>query len=146
MFSFQVINPPKSFIIKEKIIKSIFSELEKTDKQEQNGTLNIVFLEDSEIQKLNKDHRNIDKTTDVLSFHYYDDFSWLKDEETAWEIVLSEQKIISQGKECKLWSELEFYKLLIHSSLHILWYDHEEDEEYKVMKEKEKLIWKKIFE
>jgi len=146
MFSFQVINPPKSFIIKEKIIKSIFSELEKTDKQEQNGTLNIVFLEDSEIQKLNKDHRNIDKTTDVLSFHYYDDFSWLKDEETAWEIVLSEQKIISQGKEYKLWSELEFYKLLIHSSLHILWYDHEEDEEYKVMKEKEKLIWKKIFE
>ena len=83
MFSFQVINPPKSFIIKEKIIKSIFSELEKTDKQEQNGTLNIVFLEDSEIQKLNKDHRNIDKTTDVLSFHYYDDFSLLKDEEIA---------------------------------------------------------------
>ena len=146
MFSFQVINPLKSFIIKEKIIKSIFSELEKTDKQEQNGTLNIVFLEDSEIQKLNKDHRNIDKTTDVLSFHYYDDFSLLKDEEIAWEIVLSEQKIISQGKEYKLWSELEFYKLLIHSSLHILWYDHEEDEEYKVMKEKEKLIWKKIFE
>jgi ssRNA-specific RNase YbeY (16S rRNA maturation enzyme) len=58
---------------------------------------------------------------------------------------LSEEKIIEQWKEYKLWSELEFYKLLIHSSLHIIWYDHEIDEDYKIMKEKEDFIWDKIF-
>lgn len=41
----------------------------------QNGILNIALLSDEEIQVLNRDHRGIDSTTDVLSFHYYDDFS-----------------------------------------------------------------------
>jgi rRNA maturation RNase YbeY len=58
---------------------------------------------------------------------------------------MSEEKIIEQWKEYKLWSELEFYKLLIHSSLHIIWYDHEIDEDYEIMKEKEENIWNIIF-
>jgi ssRNA-specific RNase YbeY (16S rRNA maturation enzyme) len=45
---------------------------------------------------LNKDYRNIDKNTDVLSFHYYDDFSELKKDDIAGEVILSEDKIISQ--------------------------------------------------
>jgi ssRNA-specific RNase YbeY (16S rRNA maturation enzyme) len=40
--------------------------------------LNIIFLSPVEVQNLNKDYRNIDKTTDVLSFHYFDDFSNLE--------------------------------------------------------------------
>ncbi|MCD5380658.1 rRNA maturation RNase YbeY [Candidatus Gracilibacteria bacterium] len=146
MFKFEIINPPKSFIIKEKIINSIFSELEKIESTTLKGTLNIVFQEDSEIQRLNKQYRNIDKTTDVLSFHYYDNFSELQDDEVAGEIILSEKKIIAQGKQYKLGSELECYKLIIHSSLHILGYDHEDDEDYLIMKQKEDLIWKNIFE
>lgn len=146
MFKFEIINPPKSFIIKPKIIDTIFSKLDKIESEILTGTLNIVFQEDLEIQKLNKQYRDIDKSTDVLSFHYYDEFSCLEEWEVAWEIILSEKKIISQGKEYKLWSELECYKLIIHSSLHIIWYDHEEDEDYIIMKEKEDQIWKHIFE
>ena len=41
----------------------------------QRGILNIAFLPDEEIQILNREYRGIDKTTDVLSFHYFDDFS-----------------------------------------------------------------------
>jgi rRNA maturation RNase YbeY len=48
---------------------------------------------------LNKDYRQIDKVTDVLSFHYYDNFSELKSDDIAGEIILSENKIISQAKE-----------------------------------------------
>jgi ssRNA-specific RNase YbeY (16S rRNA maturation enzyme) len=40
-------------------------------------------MDNDSIQKLNKDYRNIDKNTDVLSFHYYDDFSELKKEDIA---------------------------------------------------------------
>lgn len=145
MFKFEIINPPKSFLIKEKIISSIFKEISLVESENISWTLNIVFVSNKEIQELNKNYRKIDSVTDVLSFHYYDDFSKLGQEEIAWEIILSEEKIISQGKEYKLWSELEFYKLVIHSSLHILWYDHESDDEYEIMKEKEDIIWSNIF-
>jgi probable rRNA maturation factor len=58
-----------------------------------------VFVDDDSIQKLNKDYRHMDKVTDVLSFHYYDDFSELVPEDIAGEIILSENKITSQAKE-----------------------------------------------
>lgn len=145
MFTFEIINPPKSFIIKNKIISSIFKELYKIEKEKHFWILNIVFVSNKKIQELNKNYRKRDSITDVLSFHYYDDFSTLEESEIAGEIIISEEKIIEQAKEYKLWSELEFYKLLIHSSLHILWYDHENDKDYKIMKEKEDTIWENIF-
>jgi probable rRNA maturation factor len=59
-------------------------------------------------------------------------------------LIFSESKIVSQWKEYGLWTEKEFYKLLIHSILHILGYDHEEDDDYKKMQELEDIIWKNI--
>ena len=144
MFKFEIINPPKSFIIKEKIIKEILEEISNIEKENHFWILNIVFVDNKEIRELNKTYRKINKETDVLSFHYYDDFSILDKDEIAWEIILSEEKIIEQWKEYKLWSELEFYKLVIHSVLHIIWYDHEDDKDYKIMKEKENIIWDNI--
>jgi ssRNA-specific RNase YbeY (16S rRNA maturation enzyme) len=45
---------------------------------------------------LNNDYRQKDSVTDVLSFHYYEDFSDLEVEETAGEVILCESKIYSQ--------------------------------------------------
>jgi probable rRNA maturation factor len=95
---------------------------------------------------LNNTYRQKDYVTDVLSFHYFEDFSWIKANDTAGEIILNEGKIKSQAIEYGLWEEREFYKLLIHSMLHILWYDHEEDEDYELMNSLENIIWKEIFE
>ena len=145
MFKFEIINPPKYFTIKENLIHKIFEELDVLEQKKFFWILNIVFVTNNEIKELNRNYRKIYKITDVLSFHYYDDFSSLDESEIAGEIILSEEKIIEQWKEYKLWSKLEFYKLLIHSSLHILWYDHEDDEDYKIMKEKEDILWNKIF-
>ena len=145
MFLYLLNNKP-SFNINTKCIDDIFNSISNNITIIQKWTLNIVFMDNDSIQKLNKDYRNIDKSTDVLSFHYYDNFSTLQSDDIAWEIILSEDKIISQWKEFNLWSEKEFYKLLIHSILHILWYDHEEDNDYKIMQEKETLIWNEVFE
>ncbi|MDF1682531.1 MAG: rRNA maturation RNase YbeY [Patescibacteria group bacterium] len=82
MFSYILISKP-SFDIKEKEIDNIFESISNNIQKKQNGTLNIVFLDDDSIQNLNKKYRNIDKTTDVLSFHYFDDFRELKKEDTA---------------------------------------------------------------
>lgn len=130
---------------KHKIIHNILNTIEKNIAQSQNGILNIVFVSDKEIQKLNNDYRWKNDITDVLSFHYYDEFSQISREDIAGEIILSENKIIDQAQEYGLWKEHEFYKLLIHSILHILWYDHIQDHDYVIMQEKEDLIWKEVF-
>jgi len=146
MFDFEIINSPKSFIIDEKIISKIFEEISIFEKKQHFWILNIIFVSNKKIRELNKNYRNIDKETDILSFHYYDNFENLDKNEIAGEIILSEEKILEQAKEYKLWNKLEFYKLLIHSIFHILWYDHIEDKDYKIMKAKEDYIWKKLFE
>ena len=135
-----------SFNINTKYIDTILELVSNKVLKTQKGTLNIVFLDQESIKNLNKEYREIDKTTDVLSFHYFDNFDELNNEDIAWEIILSEEKIKSQWLEYWLWEEKEFYKLIIHSVLHILWYDHELDNEYGIMQELESKIWQEVFE
>lgn len=145
MFNYNLINTP-SFIINKKIINNIFKNIKKKININQKWTLNLIFLDDNSIRKLNNKYRKKNNTTDVLSFHYYNDFKNLNTNNIAWEIVFSENKIITQWKEYNLWSEKEFYKLLIHSILHILGFDHENEKDYKKMQKYENIIWIEIFE
>lgn len=145
MFGYNIVNNP-SFDINKKTVDTIFFNIANIIQKEQKWTINIAFIDENSIKNLNRDYRKIDRVTDVLSFHYFDDFSILKDDDIAWEIVMCEEKIKAQAKEYKLWEEKEFYKLLIHSILHILWYDHEIDNDYKIMQELENTIWSEVFE
>ncbi len=145
MFNYNLLQNP-SFRVNTKTIDTIFKIISKIVQKTQKWTLNIVFLDPDSIKNLNKNYRKIDKTTDVLSFHYFNNFSNLKKDDIAWEIILNQEKIIFQGKEYWLWEEKEFYKLIIHSTLHILWYDHENDNDYKIMSKLEKTIWQELFE
>ena len=158
MFSFQILNHPEHFTIDASRVHEIFRlvsevlespwEEGKTLKNQgglcsplaQNGILNIAFLSDDEIRALNREHRGIDKTTDVLSFHYFDDFSEVTSDEVAGEIILSESRIMSQSAELGHPPRQEFEILLIHSILHILGFDHETEEEYLEMWEWEEKI------
>lgn len=144
MFNYNIIEKP-SFEIDENNVSDIFKAVSILVPDTQKWILNIVFVGDGQMAELNSRYRWKDYTTDVLSFHYYDEFESIEESDTAWEIVLSESKIISQWEEYGLWSEKEFYKLLIHSVLHILWYDHEDDKDYEIMKKYEDKIWKEIF-
>jgi len=130
----------------KKVIDKIFICISNIVTIKQEWSLNIVFLDWESIKNLNNKYRKINKTTDVLSFHYYDDFSDLKKDDIAWEIIMSQERIRLQAIEYWLWEEWEFYKLLIHSILHILWYDHEKTDEYKIMSELENKIWTEVFE
>lgn len=144
MFYYNFISKP-SFDIDENIVKDIFIEILTLVNKPQNWILNIVFVSPLEIKELNKNYRQKDYETDVLSFHYFEDFSDLTVEDIAWELVFCEEKIISQWQEYWLGSQKEFYKLLIHSILHILWYDHENDSDYEIMQPLEEKVWNKIF-
>ncbi len=144
MFSLCVVQKP-SFSYSQNTLDDIVVIISKNILQQQNWVLNIVFIEPEGIQKLNNKYRQKDEVTDVLSFHYHDDFSQLWSEDIAGELIFCEERVISQWKEYGLWAEKEFYKLVIHSCLHILWFDHEDDSEYEEMKKWEELVWDEIF-
>lgn len=133
MFSCQLLSHPESFHIENIRISEICSYIASNVDVPQSGILNIAFLSDEEIRVLNHQYRWIDSTTDVLSFHYFDDFSALWEDEIAWEIIMSESRIVSQAQEHEHSEREEFETLLIHGILHILGYDHEEDDEYETM-------------
>jgi len=73
MFAYTLLHLP-NFKIDTSIVDKIFESISKSISKKQNGTLNIVFISPEEIQKLNAEYRKKDSVTDVLSFHYYEDF------------------------------------------------------------------------
>lgn len=80
--------------------------------------LTIVLVGSAEMKILNKQFRNKDYATDVLSFPALDPFSF-------GELVICVSTIRKQAKEHHLSSEQEFLYMLIHGILHLLGYDHE---------------------
>lgn len=95
---------------------------------------NIIIVDNERIHEINKEYRNIDRETDVISFALedekditYDDFRLLGD------IYISIDKVISQAKEYGHSELREICFLATHGILHLLGYDHMEPEDEKEM-------------
>jgi|CXWL01.1.fsa_nt_gi probable rRNA maturation factor len=110
------------------------------------GQVNLVFCDDQTIHRLNRDYRGKDKVTDVLTFTYGNDPETSTDRDLAGEIILCIPQTRRQAKEFSLSFESELYKLVIHGFLHLRGYDHEKDDEYRVMKLLEEKIMKSFIE
>lgn len=89
--------------------------------------VSVLLTDDTEMQRLNRQYRGIDKTTDVLSFPSGDD--WLGD------IVISlpqcERQAAAQGVPVRQ----ELSRLAIHGTLHLLGRDHRTPAELRAMEE-----------
>lgn len=96
-------------------------------------TFNIIFVNNDYIHKLNKEYRNIDRETDVITFALEDDKTFNPEERILGDIYISIDKAKSQSIEYghSLMRELCF--LSVHGMLHLLGYDHMEKEEERVM-------------
>ena len=99
-----------------------------------DNVINIILSDSPGIKKLNKTYRNIDRTTDVLSFSYLSDKGPPHSEDplfTIGEIYIcpgvAEKNAKNQGPDWSL--DLEIILLVIHGILHIYDYDHEEEED-----------------
>ena len=104
--------------------------------------VSVSFVTNDEIRTLNREYRNVDSETDVLSFPMdEDEFDGII---ILGDIVLSAQKIIEQANDFKHSLEREMLYLTVHSMLHLLGYDHINSEEKEVMRKKEKEIMKKL--
>ena len=96
-----------------------------------NAEVSLSFVDNNEIQQLNKDFRNIDKPTDVLSFPF--DNSFNLPIRVLGDVVISTEKAKFQSEEYGHSLEREIGFLMIHGILHLLGYDHENEEDEKEM-------------
>ncbi len=97
--------------------------LEEIAKQLSCRDIELVLTDDINMQKLNKEFMNIDKTTDVLSFPLLQmPFSPLGS------IVISIDRARQKALELDHSTQDEITLLFIHGLLHLLGYDHESDE------------------
>ena len=113
----------------EDYIKYVVKELDI-----ENAIFNIIFIDNKEIRKINREYRNVDRETDVISFALednmdvvYEDFRLLGD------IYISYEKAIEQAELYNHSVKREVFFLATHGILHLLGYDHMEEEDEKVM-------------
>lgn len=94
-------------------------------------TLNFVLTDDSTVRSLNRQYRHIDRTTDVLSFHYDSDDG---------EVVISVPQASRQARRYRVSLAQELKRLIIHGVLHVQGYDHVRPQERSVMRALEERI------
>ena len=104
----------------------------KTLNVPRNSELSVVFVDDEEMRKLNSDYRNINRTTDVLSFPQDG-----PDDSILGDVIISIDTAVRRSKLQNLRIEREIHRLMIHGILHLLGYDHKKKNDAKVMREKE---------
>jgi len=109
-----------------------------------SASLSVTFTDNEKIKEVNKLNRGIDSETDVLSFPMFDDFIDIEGEFSFGDILLSLEKAQEQAELYDHSFEREVAFLTAHSMLHLLGYDHIEEEDEKVMRAKQREIMKKL--
>ena len=125
----------------KKVLKKCF-EIEKLENK--NLYVNVVLTNAKNIKSINKEHRGIDKETDVLSFPMFekDEIASLDNtnEDILGDMVISIERVEEQAKEYGHSFERELAYMVVHSFYHLLGYDHMTEEDKKEMREKEEKV------
>jgi len=137
----------------EEIINQVVEECFKTEEiKDLKLYLSIILTNPENIQKINKQYRNIDKETDVLSFPMFekDEIEKIKKSksnicnEPLGDIIISIDKVRRQAIEYEHSFERELAYMIVHGFYHLMGYDHIKDEDRIIMREKEENILKKL--
>ncbi len=110
--------------------------VETITKELTNKEVELIITNNKEIQELNKEHRQKDKPTDVLSFPLEFDMPSMP----LGSIVISKEFVEKKAKEYNHSIHDEFALLYIHGLLHLLGYDHEVDNGEQRQKEEELIV------
>ena len=121
--------------------------------------VNLLLTMNKEIQEMNAEFRHIDRATDVLSFPMIDyekagELAFLEEDDSYFncdtgelmlgDIVISKEKVIAQAEEYGHTIKREYAFLIAHSMLHLLGYDHMEEQERLEMERKQKEILEQL--
>lgn len=122
--------------------------------------INLLITDNEGIRQINREFRDIDKPTDVLSFPNVDfeknsDFSLVEKSKVHYinpesnvlilgDIIISIDKVKEQADEYGHSKLREFAFLVAHSMLHLCGYDHEQEDEAMMMEQKQEAILQKL--
>lgn len=127
------------------VLEECFKEENLTQKK---LYVNVVLTNPSNIRKMNKEYRNIDKETDVLSFPMFEkkELEKRKDlnEDVLGDIVISIDRVRKQAEEYGHSFERELSYMAVHGFYHLMGYDHIEEYDKKEMRQKEEYILEKL--
>lgn len=110
--------------------------IKKTLKHEKvkNAFFSIIFVDEREIQRINKEYRKIDKITDVISFAFEDNEDLVYNKiRVLGDIYICIPRMLEQAKSYGHSVKRELSFLTVHGLLHLLGYDHMKKEEEEVM-------------
>lgn len=140
----------------DRIIREIILASLDYEKCPYEAEVSVILTDNEGIHEINRDYRQIDAPTDVLSFPMVDferksDFSHVEDaaedyfdpetgELVLGDIIISVEKVIEQAEKYGHSQERELAFLVAHSMLHLCGYDHMEDAEREVMEQKQSEI------
>ena len=143
---YQDVEPKKEY---EQIIKKVLIQCFKEEDLENSKLIITITLTTPDgIRKINKEFRNIDKATDVLSFPMFEkdeltekinerNFEY---EDMLGDIVISIEQVENQAKEYNHSFERELSYMIVHGFYHLMGYDHIKEEDKKIMRPKEEKI------
>lgn len=125
----------------EEIREYVQKVLEKEYESKAPIYMSLLFTGNDEIQVINREYRDKDQPTDVISFAYHEteDFD-IGPYDTLGDIVISLERVVEQAKEYNHSDKRELFYVLTHGILHLLGYDHIEEEDKKEMRAKEEEI------
>jgi probable rRNA maturation factor len=113
--------------------------------------LGIWFTTNKTIRRYNKLYRHKDKATDILSFSHHPTLRagekiipTTPDDYNVGDLIISAEYVYNQLSELKVSFKQRLRVLLVHGICHLLGYDHELDQDYKVMHKKEQSLLKQL--
>jgi len=111
-----------------------------------DASLSLSFVGDAAMRRLNREHREKDRTTDVLSFPLYEPFTAPKKpgvhepELMLGDIIISVDVAVRQAAAYEAGLDDEIERLLVHGVAHLLGHDHEELSDRRRMLRQEKRL------
>lgn len=137
----------------EEIIKKVVKKCFEIEKMENSKLyISITLTTPNNIQKINKEYRKIDKSTDVLSFPMFEkeeidekiqnqNFEY---EDILGDIIISVEQVKIQAEEYGHSFERELAYMVVHGFYHLMGYDHMIEEDKIVMRQKEENVLKAL--
>lgn len=140
MNSFEIINETDQNNIEIEELKKIVEYTLRYQKVE-NSILNVIIVNEDKIRELNKNYRNKDSVTDVISFALEDDDTFIKtDIRVLGDIYICFKRAMEQAINYNHSLKRELSFLTVHGILHLLGYDHMNEKDEKVMFELQERI------
>ena len=135
----------EDFVNEEMVKDYIEKVLTREYESDRPVYMSLLSTGNDEIQVINREYRDKDQPTDVISFAYHetDDFD-IGPYDTLGDIVISLDRVFEQAKEYNHSPKREFFYVLTHGILHLLGYDHIEEEDKIEMRAKEEEILKEF--